>query len=562
MNSDIVNPWNAKSLTMPTTTSTSTSTTGSNGSFNNVMPLKETSTHPLRHDESTTSSTGSNCKSRRISNGRNRNNYKYNRNDESEAEANVIHHIHPYRNPMAGDLAMEDIHVHNRVDHHVDVLQTYNTALCYLCSINADVTEIETYLRHYPQSLLMENICLLNEDSATYILQQHSKLCRCQSLHCHLNRIRVVDLIERGYIYFRRQLLPLVQQQQQSSPTLSSNPTTTGSTSDASTSANTTRIPATGRTISVTVTPLSSNHAPKSDRILDHTTITYNIDSSNTYFATLVQIEHNIRQWRIQELTIRNTMIELSILLRTYHIEMKRCRRAQPPPPPPPPQWNDVISGKQKLLLQQHPVSALSLLTACTIGRRHLKKDDNDDDDDDDDDIHEDGRNGNNHDHHRNERKSNRDASVRVAELPYSRNNQNSIPVTNDRISVLQDHIRDTHQQLQLVQEQHYQFIQNIRNGRREQFNILKHHIFQNCVRHDICSMMMMPIQSPTATANPTPSIATTSDTLYLQGQQERKVQASHKTSTTTKSSKSLILPPMGEVTVDVSFDNATAYSI
>ena len=141
-----------------------------NGSFNNVVPLKVTSTHPLRDKESS---------HRRISNGMDRNNY---RSDEIEADDN-IHNIHQYRIPIAGDFAMDDIH---RIDHHVDVLQTYNTALCYLCSINADVTEIETYLRHYPQSLLMENICLLNEDSATYILQQHSKLCHCQSLHCHL----------------------------------------------------------------------------------------------------------------------------------------------------------------------------------------------------------------------------------------------------------------------------------------------------------------------------------------------------------------------------------------
>ena len=444
-----------------------------------VLPLEDCSTHPLRSGSSSDRGNGTNKSDHQSGDG--------------------IGHgdiYHPVFAMDVGDM--------QNIDHHVDVLQTYNTALCYLCSINADVTEIERYLFQHPQSLLMENLCLLSEDSATYILQQHAKVCHCQSLHCHLNRIRVMDLIERGYVHFR---------QLQTSTKESSVAVGTRSTSN-------------NNTLSLIVT---------------------NIDE-NTYFAMLVQIEHNIRQWRIQELTMRNTMIELSITIRTHHIEIKRYRKQL--------ERHSIATNAIPKQQQntQYP-SAISLL-ACTVGR-HVKHDDHDDID-------------NRRYNYRNEQKSARNSSVIVPELP-SRSDissaQQYMKIQDDRISVLQGHIRDSTQQLQSVQEQHYQLIQSIRNGRREQFNIFKNHIFQNCVRHNICSMIPPRIPPENATTVGPSSIkkdnAISQDPL-LHEQQPKAPPSSMESFTmaTNRRTGANMPPPMDEVTVDISFDNATAYSI
>ena len=441
-----------------------------------------------------------------------------------------------YKTTTTTTVTMEDFEDDNiiQMDHHVDVLQTYNTALCYLCSINADVSELEQYLTQYPQSLLLENMCLMNDDSATFILQQHSKLCHCQSLECHLNRIQVMDLMERGYIYFRHQF------QQRN-------------TKDTTTPTN----------MTATTIPI-----PAIDTL---STLLLHLDQSNIHFVTLVQLEHNIRQWRIQELTIRNTMMKLSIALRTHHIELKRCRSQQQQQQ----QQQGSNSTKpvsRKQLPSQHP-STFSLL-ACTIGRHHNNRNQSNtdtrdvtpnvvlDDDDDDDDP----------------------------KRPYSTTGatgshpNRTTTVPNDRRSVLQHHIRTTNQQLQQSQDQHDQLIQNIRNGRREQFNIFKNYIFQNCVRHNICSMMIpnrtttMP-SPPTSTSTmkttttttrmtdvvPTPSNAHHNQRAYPPHKHP------HRNDPSSYKEASKMLPPVqetqlspsGEVNVDTeSLDNATAYSI
>ena len=145
------------------------------------------------------------------------------------------------------------------MDHHVDALQALNTALCYLCSINADAVEVERFLRAHPEALLLEGLCLLPEDSARYILQQHVQRCRCQGL-CRLNRVRVLDLLDQGFAVYQ------------------------------------------ARREACSTPP----------------------ERWSTPFAELVKVEREIRQWRIQELTMRNVWLEMSVEVRTYQDERNR----------------------------------------------------------------------------------------------------------------------------------------------------------------------------------------------------------------------------------------------
>jgi hypothetical protein len=267
------------------------------------------------------------------------------------------------------------------IDHHVDELQTYNTALCYLCSINADVDVIENFLYCHPEALLMEGICLLPEDSARYILEQHTQQCHCEGLHCHLNRIRVIDLIEKGFIAYRSK----------HPPTTSKRHTTT--------------------------TPLST------------------IDWGD-HFTTLVQVEHEIRSWRMEELTMRNVLIELSIEIRTYHVELKRLKRL-------------IHTNIQYPIVQHRSTPKLSAISklVCTLGSNHP--------------IHD---------------KSIQNVIGQQQHL-YER-----------RINVLEYQIKVTSNNLQSVQQEHTNLIQKIRHGRRTQFNVFKL-VFHNCLRYDICSL-------------------------------------------------------------------------
>jgi hypothetical protein len=252
------------------------------------------------------------------------------------------------------------------IDHRVDALQALNTALCYLCSINADASEVERFLLAHPEALLLEGLCLLPEDSARYILQQHVQRCHCQG-HCRLNRVRVLDLLDRGFAVYqsRREACR---------------------------------------------TPPEHWSAP---------------------FRELVQVEREIRRWRIQELTMRNVWLETSVEVRSYQEEWDRYERAR-----------DEMGPQRS-----------SALAKLVCSRHHSLKEDSD--------------------NHR-------------AVLEY----QVHVAMTNVRS----------------VEREHAQVLQNIREGRRRQFNILKR-AFEGCLRHDICSMGIRVASSDVKTIRTTYSI-------------------------------------------------------
>jgi hypothetical protein len=150
-------------------------------------------------------------------------------------------------------------------DHFVDELQALNTALCFLCSINADAAEVERFLKIHPEALLLEGACLLPEDSAHYILEQHVLRCKCQG-QCHRNRMRVLDLLNIGF----------------------------------------------------------EQYQPRRERRSDQEAKLWSV-----HFDELVQAEHEIRLLRRDELNMRNTLVETSIEVRTYQEELDEVYRKQ-----------------------------------------------------------------------------------------------------------------------------------------------------------------------------------------------------------------------------------------
>lgn len=143
-------------------------------------------------------------------------------------------------------------------DHLVDELQALNTALCYLCSVNADSAEVERFLRLHPDALLLEGACLLPEDSAHYILEQHVLRCQCRG-QCHLNRLRVLDLLDVGFETYHA---------------------------------------------------LRERRSEAAGKFWA------------AHFVALVHAEHEIRVLRREEINMRNTLVETSVEARTYQEEL------------------------------------------------------------------------------------------------------------------------------------------------------------------------------------------------------------------------------------------------
>jgi hypothetical protein len=150
-------------------------------------------------------------------------------------------------------------------DFYVDELQALNTALCFLCSINADVEQVDTFLKLHPEALLLEGTCMLPEDSAVFILRQQMRRCKCKGI-CNLNRVRVLALLNSGFEKYQ---------------------------------------------------PLRMGRDAASAK------------AWNFFFARLVQMEHEIRRLRRDEMTMRNTLVETAFELRSYRDELKESYRQE-----------------------------------------------------------------------------------------------------------------------------------------------------------------------------------------------------------------------------------------
>jgi hypothetical protein len=151
-----------------------------------------------------------------------------------------------------------------------------------------------------------------------------------------------------------------------------------------------------------------------------------------------VQAEHEIRLLRIQELTMRNVLIETSVEVRTYIDELNRFRRVP------------VLSNDQGNVRCTKP-SALSLLACSRSSASH------------------------------------------------SRVKTNMTSEKDNRMTVLKYHVHAASTNLRSVEREHTNLLQHIREGRKRQFNILKR-AFEGCHHHDICSMGIIVAPSSEAT--------------------------------------------------------------
>ena len=91
------------------------------------------------------------------------------------------------------------------VDDSLDEVYAMNTALCFLCSINADYREVESYLVRHPEALLFEGT--EPQESAQFIVEEQMRICQCFTPECNGNRRKVLAIVNRGFEFFRGQTM-------------------------------------------------------------------------------------------------------------------------------------------------------------------------------------------------------------------------------------------------------------------------------------------------------------------------------------------------------------------
>ncbi|KAL7580797.1 hypothetical protein ACA910_001075 [Epithemia clementina (nom. ined.)] len=156
----------------------------------------------------------------------------------------------------------------------LDEIQALNTALCFLCSINANVTEVEAFLLAYPEALLLEGTSRLSEESARYILFSHACSCSDNS-PCKRNRQAILDCcLSQDFLSFHRQKQLQQMQQRHCYSNEGNNPNELAAAAAAS----------------------------------DLPNISW-----NEFRQDLILLEQDIRQWRREEWNIRQKLMELTV---------------------------------------------------------------------------------------------------------------------------------------------------------------------------------------------------------------------------------------------------------
>ena len=89
----------------------------------------------------------------------------------------------------------------NTMEDSLDEVQAMNTALCFLCRINADFEEVERFLLRYPEALLFEGS--QPGESACKVVEEQMRHCKCFIPVCNENRRRVLAILRRGFEYYR-----------------------------------------------------------------------------------------------------------------------------------------------------------------------------------------------------------------------------------------------------------------------------------------------------------------------------------------------------------------------
>ncbi|CAB9496334.1 expressed unknown protein [Seminavis robusta] len=82
----------------------------------------------------------------------------------------------------------------------LDFVQALNTALCYLCWTNADSSVIDSFLRKYPEALLLEGT---TNDDARSLVEQRMRRCTCSDSWCNDNRNEILQHLDRGFQHYQ-----------------------------------------------------------------------------------------------------------------------------------------------------------------------------------------------------------------------------------------------------------------------------------------------------------------------------------------------------------------------
>lgn len=104
------------------------------------------------------------------------------------------------------------------IDNDVDSLQALNTALCFLCCINAHKLMVEEFLLQHPKALLFEGAGMMPHECAMGILQEQMQACRCQNPDCNQNRKELLEILYRGFCYYQERQLRQQQQLEKQRP--------------------------------------------------------------------------------------------------------------------------------------------------------------------------------------------------------------------------------------------------------------------------------------------------------------------------------------------------------
>jgi hypothetical protein len=153
----------------------------------------------------------------------------------------------------------------------LDEVQAMNTALSFLCRINADSEEVERYISRYPESLLFEGT--QPEESSRFIVEGQMRNCQCFISACNDNRRRVLAVLKKGFEYYREIRL---------------------------------------------VNPSFY--------------VNYSVTSTSNwqfYADQLRKIERDIREMRMQDMALRNRILEANVDLRTFQFELETVSRQE-----------------------------------------------------------------------------------------------------------------------------------------------------------------------------------------------------------------------------------------
>lgn len=123
------------------------------------------------------------------------------------------HNLYDESKHADADDDIEDDEEEEDPANQLDRAQALHTALCFLCSVNADVSEVEQFLLQHPDALLLEGTGNIPEESAIFILHEQLNLCQCSPLtKCRQNRHTVEELLRQGFSYFQTRGMQVIPQ--------------------------------------------------------------------------------------------------------------------------------------------------------------------------------------------------------------------------------------------------------------------------------------------------------------------------------------------------------------